>query len=111
MKTLILTLFFALLLSSCDQERDAKKLRQVFSETKYDDDIIKSLPFYDSLKNIIISNIDTIFKFRNSRHFVFILMLTVTPQLFKKTKTFTAFIITMEKQRHLVMAQDQMTKS
>lgn len=71
MKTLIPTLLFALLFVSCDEKRDVKKLRQVFSETKYDNDVIKNLPLYDSLKNIIISNIDTIFKFRNSRHFVF----------------------------------------
>lgn len=71
MKPFILIFLFAILLVSCDQKRDLKKLRQVFSQTKYDDDIIKQLPLYDSLKNIIISNIDTIFKFRNSRHFVF----------------------------------------
>jgi hypothetical protein len=71
MKALIPTLLFTLLFVSCDQERDLKKLRKVFSETKYDDDIIKELKLYDSLKNIIISNIDTIFKFRNSKHFVY----------------------------------------
>ena len=72
MRTLIWTLPFALLLlTSCDHQRDIKKLRQVFNQTAYDNDIISSLPLYDSLKNIIISNIDTIFKFRNSRHFVF----------------------------------------
>ena len=64
-------MLLALMFVSCDQERDVKKIRQVFSETKYDEDIIKSLPLYDSLKNIIISNIDTIFKYRNSRNFVF----------------------------------------
>lgn len=71
MKTFTLTLLFAILFASCDQKRDLKKLRQVFSETKYDEDIIKKLPLYDSLKKIIISNMDTIFKFRNSKHFVF----------------------------------------
>lgn len=71
MKTFIVTLLFGLVLTSCDQERDVKKLRQVFNQTTYDNDVINSLPLYDSLKNIIVSNIDTIFKFRNSRHFVF----------------------------------------
>ncbi len=71
MKSFTLTFLFAILLVSCDRKRDLKKLRQVFSETKYDNEIINKLPLYDSLKNIIISNIDTIFKFRNSRHFVF----------------------------------------
>jgi hypothetical protein len=71
MKTFIPTMLLALMFVSCNQERDVKKLRQVFSETKYDEDIIESLPLYDSLKSIIISNIDTIFKYRNSRNFVF----------------------------------------
>ena len=71
MKTFIPTLLFGLLLTSCDHQRDIKKLRQVFSQTNYENNVINSLPLYDSLKNIIITNIDTIFKFRNSRHFVF----------------------------------------
>ena len=69
--SIIPTLLLAILLASCNQERDLKKLRQVFDETKYDEDVIKNLPLYDSLKNIIIVHIDTIFKFRNSRNFVF----------------------------------------
>jgi hypothetical protein len=71
MKTLITILFFTLTFASCEEKRDEVKLRQVFKETYFDQDIIQSLPLYDSLKNIIILNIDTIFKFRNSRHFVF----------------------------------------
>jgi hypothetical protein len=71
MKPYVTALLLGLLLSSCDHERDLKKLRKVFSQTTYDVDIVRSLPLYDSLKNIIISNIDTIFKFRNARHFVF----------------------------------------
>lgn len=71
MKTSILTLLFGLLLTSCDHERDLKTLRKVFIQTHYDTAIIQSLPLYDSLKNIIIANFDTIFKYRNSRHFVF----------------------------------------
>ena len=71
MKIFTLTLLLGLLLVSCDHERDVKTLRKVFSETHYDTSVIKSLPLYDSLKNIIITHIDTIFKFRNARHFVF----------------------------------------
>lgn len=71
MKTLILTLFIGLLFTSCEHRRDVKRLRQVFRQTNYDNDIIKNLQLYDSLKDVIILNIDTIFKFRNSRHFVF----------------------------------------
>ena len=71
MKTFILILFIGLLLTSCNHERDVKKLRQIFSQTTYDSAVIKNLPLYDSLKKIIISNIDTIIKFRNSRHSVF----------------------------------------
>ncbi|HEY0752011.1 MAG TPA: hypothetical protein VGD26_12700, partial [Chitinophagaceae bacterium] len=44
---------------------------KVFSQTQYDNNIINSLQLYDSLKNILVSNIDTIFNFRNSRNFVF----------------------------------------
>lgn len=51
--------------------KNIKKLRQVFNQTTYDNDVIKNLPLYDALKSIIVINIDTIFKFRNSRHFVF----------------------------------------
>ncbi|MBK8711578.1 MAG: hypothetical protein IPL97_06890 [Niastella sp.] len=71
MKPFTLTLFFGLLFISCDHERDVKTLRKVFGQTHYDTAIIQSLPLYDSLKNIIVTNIDTIFKYRNSRHFVF----------------------------------------
>lgn len=71
MKPFILTLLFGLLFISCDHERDVKTLRKVFEQTYYDTAIIQSLPLYDSLKNIIVTNIDTIFKYRNSRHFVF----------------------------------------
>ena len=71
MKFFITAFLLGILLVSCDHKRDIKKLRQVFNRANYENDIIKSLPLYDSLKNIIISNIDTIFKFRNSRHFVY----------------------------------------
>jgi len=71
MKSFILTLLLGLSIISCDHKRDVKKLKEVFNQTKYESDVINNLPLYDSLKNIIISNIDTIFKFRNSRHFVF----------------------------------------
>jgi hypothetical protein len=71
MKSFILTLLLGLSIISCDHKRDVKKLKEVFNQTNYESDVINSLPLYDSLKNIIISNIDTIFKFRNSRHFVF----------------------------------------
>lgn len=71
MKLYTITLLLGLLLVSCNNKRDIKKIRQTFNQTTYDSNIIKNVPLYDSLKNIIIKNIDTIFKFRNSRHFVF----------------------------------------
>ncbi|MCU7550126.1 hypothetical protein OCK74_13465 [Chitinophagaceae bacterium LB-8] len=71
MKTFILTLLFGFVLISCEHKRDVKTLRKLFNETNYDTAVIQSTPLYDSLKNIIISYIDTIFKFRNSRHFVY----------------------------------------
>ncbi|RYZ49364.1 MAG: hypothetical protein EOP49_16440 [Sphingobacteriales bacterium] len=71
MKRLFVCLALGLCLISCDHKRDTEKLRQVFAQTNYDDELLKGLPLYDSLKNIIMSNMDTIFKFRNSRHFVY----------------------------------------
>ena len=48
-----------------------KSLRKLFNQSTYDQQVIESLPLYDSLKNIIVSNIDTIFKFRNSKHLLY----------------------------------------
>lgn len=53
---------------SCNNKRE---LRQVYKQATYDSDIIGSLALYDSLKNILILNIDTIFKLRNRKNFVF----------------------------------------
>src|SRR5437762_1734350 len=71
MKTLLLPILVGLALVSCEHKRDVKTLRRLFNQTTYDPTVIQSLPLYDSLKNIIISNIDTIFKFRNNKHFVY----------------------------------------
>lgn len=46
-------------------------LNELLTHSSYDKEIIRGLPLYDSLKEIIISNIDTIFKYRNSKHFVY----------------------------------------
>src|SRR6476660_1298015 len=71
MKTLHPALLFLLLLASCAHQPDRKKFRQAFRQSKYENEVINGLPLYDSLKNILVGNIDSIFKYRNSMHFVF----------------------------------------
>lgn len=68
MRTTIVTLLLILVLFSCDHDR-AKKA--VFQKTTFDQNVIGNLPLYDSLKNIMANNIDTIFKFKDSHNLVY----------------------------------------
>ena len=68
MRPSILTVLLSLVLFSCDHE---KAKQAVFQKTPFDLQVIANLPLYDSLKNIMVNNIDTIFKFKDSRHFVY----------------------------------------
>lgn len=54
-------------LSSCNNWHNQKALSDLYNKTTYDTTIIHHLALYDSLKDILISNLDTIFKFRDAR--------------------------------------------
>jgi hypothetical protein len=54
-------------LSSCNDEHNPKALRALYDKEVYDSTIINHLGLYDSLKDILISNLDTICNFRDAR--------------------------------------------
>ena len=62
--TLILSAFSFI---ACSQKTDKSNIRDVFKNESFDPAIIRDLNLYDSLKTIIVSNIDTIFNFRNEK--------------------------------------------
>ena len=62
---------FLLSLISCEQKENKESFKAAFFKTTFDTGVIQKLYLYDSLRNIIISHIDTIFKFKNKTHFVF----------------------------------------
>jgi hypothetical protein len=71
-KRLLLTpinviLIITSLLSSCNNWHNQKALIDLYNKTTYDTTIIHHLALYDSLKGILITNLDTIFKFRDAR--------------------------------------------
>jgi hypothetical protein len=71
-KRLLLTpinviLIITSLLSSCSNWHNPKALSDLYNKTTYDTTIIHHLALYDSLKDILITNLDTIFKFRDAR--------------------------------------------
>ena len=68
MKPCILTLFIVLVLSSCNHE---KAKQAVFQKTTFDGQVMENLPLYDSLRDVMVNHIDTIFKFRDSGHLVY----------------------------------------
>ena len=55
-------------LSSCNNWHNPKALSDLYNKTTYDTAIIHHLALYDSLKDILTSNFDTIFKFRDARN-------------------------------------------
>lgn len=69
MQKLLLPLFFAAL-ASCHQKDNSRAIEQYLNHIPFDKDVIALLPYYDSIKNIAIANMDTIFSFRNSRNIV-----------------------------------------
>jgi len=70
MRKLAFKISIGLLLISCEHKADQQALQDLFSRTTYDTTVIQKLFLYDSIKNIVINNIDTIFKFRNNRNIV-----------------------------------------
>ena len=71
LKLLLLTLAFGILLASCEHNRDDESLYRILQREESDTGVINGFPYYDSLKRILVANVDTIFKFRNSRNLVF----------------------------------------
>ncbi|MES2851054.1 MAG: hypothetical protein V4685_18530 [Bacteroidota bacterium] len=55
----------------CYGQRDKKSSENIFYQTMVDTNVVQNLYLYDSLRNIILSNIDTLFKFKNKTNFVF----------------------------------------
>jgi hypothetical protein len=70
MKISLLIFLLGLLLVACSSKNNEQALRQLFDSTKFDTTIKRDLPFYDSIKELAIANIDTLFKFRNSRNII-----------------------------------------
>jgi hypothetical protein len=57
-----LTIIF---LPSCRGKNNVKDVQVIFNNEIFDKEIIKNFNLYDSLKNIFVLNIDTIFKYRD----------------------------------------------
>jgi len=60
----------SLLVISCENNPDTGNVEGYFNQTSFDNDVVKNLPYYDSIKNIAVADLDTIFRFSNSRHIV-----------------------------------------
>src|ERR1700676_1597489 len=61
-----------LLVFSCNSQKagsidNRKEVNEVLNKEKFDKSVINALPYYDSLKNIILINKDTILKYRDAR--------------------------------------------
>jgi hypothetical protein len=67
----IWTLLIGVMLFSCSTRSNEKALHELLASADYNQTVKKQLSLYDTLKDIALSNIDTIFKFRNS-HNIFI---------------------------------------
>jgi hypothetical protein len=62
----LVILVSAFSLSSCDHRHDQKALADLYSKTRYDTSIIQHLSQYDRLKDVLVTHLDTIFKFRDA---------------------------------------------
>jgi hypothetical protein len=73
MKFIILCLFTVLLLTACSLEPyqpTKEEKEEVFKAATYDNKIIDGFPKYDSLAQILLANLDTIIKYKNSKNLV-----------------------------------------
>jgi hypothetical protein len=66
-KRRLLALIMTVALASCNYEHDPKALRALYNREPYDTAVMDHLALYDSLKDVLVSNLDTIFKFRDAR--------------------------------------------
>ena len=64
----IFTVFLMAILScTCTAQRATKTVKDIFNHELFDSGVISRLPLYDSLKNILVNNIDTIFNYLDSK--------------------------------------------
>ena len=67
MKLILRTFFIAtMFLSSSKSDNSTKELEEAFRKEEFDQYVVNNFPLYDTLKNVFISNIDTIFNYRDS---------------------------------------------
>jgi hypothetical protein len=65
--TVSILFWFATFLWTCSAQKTTKTVKQVFNQEQFDTAVISHLYLYDSLKNILLANIDTIFNYRKSK--------------------------------------------
>lgn len=70
MKQHIFIAIFLMFILGCDNSINQYELKKLFEKTTYDTSVVQIVPLLDSIKNVIVNNIDTIFKFRNNRNIV-----------------------------------------
>jgi hypothetical protein len=71
MKRRLLSVILLSVIFSCNTNNETEARKSFFNQIAFDTLIINNLPLYDSLKNIVLLNIDTIFKFRLQRDTLF----------------------------------------
>jgi len=66
MKLFIISTLFSLfaILYACSSQKPSKTIKDVFNQEQFDSNVINHLSLYDSLKNILVANVDTIFGYR-----------------------------------------------
>jgi hypothetical protein len=71
MRLFILPLLFCFIvvLNACRAPKTTKTVKEVFNHEQFDTSVIHRLYLYDSLKNILVANIDTIFNYRSAKAF------------------------------------------
>lgn len=60
---------FIVVLNACTAQKTTKTVKEVFRHEQFDTGVINRLYLYDSLKSILVANLDTIFSYRNAKIF------------------------------------------
>jgi len=60
-------LCYVAFLCACRAQKTTKSVKEVFNQEQFDTTVISHAFLYDSLKNILVVNIDTIFNYRNAK--------------------------------------------
>ena len=58
---------------SCNSEPTMNEKREVFKTVAFDKEIIADLTKYDALASILLSNLDSIIKYKNARNYVIVI--------------------------------------